>query len=517
MQLPSDQPTRHPLRPGFALAGLTLLLGFASAAWGAEEWRLTVGSATATPGQSIEIPITLTTGDTPVAAIAFTVTYDPARLILDADPSAGSKVEVPVPTEFTSSSWLSVAGNSIGITIYDGAAPIGTLPDGTLALLRFRVLPGAEGFAPVRIEMPSNVSASDDQGRKLSGRITGEGGVAIGLARPRLVTSISSLHFGSIPIGSRVEKTVVATNAGAAPLTLREVHLEGDPGFGTSFTTVRELAAGESISLPVWFTAARRGAFAARLRIESAELAPAGIELFAAGTDGEFFYDRHLVIPAVARFPGAEDSLWRSTLHLYNGGGVPAGARMSVIRAGGLAPLGPIEIRIEPASAMSWEDLIGGLFGEIDTGGALLIETSTSDLHARSTTYHLRQDGGQVPQSVPALELSRLFHSGEAAYLIGIERSSRRRTNITLMNLGSTHATLRAEIFDSNGVFLGSSELEIPPHRINSGVPLLERAGVLETSGLTIVVTATTENATFFAYASTVDQISGAPVFQSPR
>jgi hypothetical protein len=167
------------LRLGLLLAALVWAMAAASYALAAEPgWSLAVGTATAAPQTAVELPIALTSGSAPVSAIAFSLEFDSTKLVLDADPKLGSKVEIPAPTRFISSSWVGDEAGTIGVAVYDGTRPIGTLEDGTIAKVRFRVLAGASGFAAVRVSRSRPFSAAGERGEPLEGTIA-DGGIAI--------------------------------------------------------------------------------------------------------------------------------------------------------------------------------------------------------------------------------------------------------------------------------------------------------------------------------------------------
>ncbi|HSN68366.1 MAG TPA: cohesin domain-containing protein, partial [Thermoanaerobaculia bacterium] len=166
---PSD-PSTPTLRLGFLLAALVMVMAAANSALAAEgRWALAIGTATAAPQTAVEIPVVLSTNGARVSAIAFSVDFDASKLALDADPTLGSKVEIPAPTKFTSSSWVGTEAGAIGVAVYDRTRPIGVLADGTIARIRFRVLQGASGFAPVRVSLTKPYSAAGPSGEPLEG------------------------------------------------------------------------------------------------------------------------------------------------------------------------------------------------------------------------------------------------------------------------------------------------------------------------------------------------------------
>jgi hypothetical protein len=492
------------------------LAAFPQLAAAAPAWSVVVGSASATPGDSVDIPILLETGGVEISAIAFTIEWDSAKLLLAGDPAAGSKVDLPVPARFTSSSWVSSAGSSIGVTVYDRQRPLESLPDGPVAILRFRVRPEAQGFAAVTVRRES-LSASTAEAALVTGARIVAGGVSINATSPSLHLTPSDLHFGSVRLGATERRTAVVVNAGSGTLTLQEVRLEGSPAFSVVAPPVpRVIQAGSSLPLELAFTPAERGEVSARLIAISAEAGTATIELRGAGSEGELYYDRRLIVPAVASLEGGDGSRWLSTLTLYNAGSTPAGARLYLLRAGAAGFQTEVSVTVEAGKSASWADVVGELFEEESVSGALRIDTTTDALIVRSSTYNETSDGGRIAQSVPVIAQIQLFHTGEEARLIGLEKSGDRRTNVTVMNLGSTPASLAVELLDAQGTLLDSMTLSLEAGQIAPVIPLIDRLSN-DAADLVILVRATTPGAEFFAYASTVDRRTGAPLFQSPR
>ncbi|MFN2441734.1 MAG: cohesin domain-containing protein, partial [Thermoanaerobaculia bacterium] len=401
------------MRIALLLAALAAVPPLATAAPGT--WTVMTGSASAAPGDSVDVPILLQTDGVSISAIAFTVEWDADKLLLAGDPAAGSKVDLPAPAHFTSSSWVSSAGSSVGVTVYDRQRPIESLADGPLAILRFQVRPQAQGFARVAVRTGS-LSASAPQGTLVNGAGIIPGGVSISSARPSLHLVPLDIHFGSVGIGSSEKRTAVAVNAGSGVLTLLEVRLEGSPAFSVSGTALpRQIAAGSSIPLELVFTPGNRGETSARLVAVSAEAGTATIQLRGAGSEGELYHDRRLVVPAVASLAGGDGSRWFSTLSFYNSGTTPAGARLRLVRAGLPGLEREVELIIQAGESIGWSDVLGELFDEDGVSGALRIDATTDALIVRSSTYNQMSGGGRIAQSVPVIAWTELFHTGEEA------------------------------------------------------------------------------------------------------
>lgn len=504
--------TERSLHLGFALVVAVAALFTAQLAHAAT-WELEIASVSGRPGELVDVPVTLRTGELHLAALSFTIRYDASRLSLAADPAAGSKVEITAPGEFTASSWTSATGEGeLGVVIYDPAPPVAALPDGVLATIRFRIREGAEGFAPVALSRDYPPSGADERARALPPAIVREGGVAIASARPWLALSTAEVHFGSVPLQQTSRRTIVITNLGGADLTLTAIRIEGDASFTAGSPGLpRTLPARGSLPVELRFDAMERGERTARLVVEAEGGLSIGAQLRGAGSSGEMILDRTLIVPAVGRLQMPDGSSWVTSLAAFNAGELPARARFTLLR-GDLPSVGPVDVTIPPRSTMRWDDAVGELFGALDSSGALRVETSTDAVILTATTDHRLAAGGRIGQSVPVLAPTDLIRSGQRIHVVDVERSPSRRSNLTALNLGPEPLGLRITALSRNGEELASRELIVGGWSSRGFGEMLDGLG----EPVTIVIEATSENSTYFAYASTVDVATGAPVFQSP-
>ncbi|HUP66404.1 MAG TPA: hypothetical protein VM557_14095 [Thermoanaerobaculia bacterium] len=222
-----------------------------------------------------------------------------------------------------------------------------------------------------------------------------------------------------------------------------------------------------------------------------------------------------LILPAAIRFDD-ESARWRSSLDLFNAAPNPAAVRLILLPSSPGAARITRDVLLEPAASTGWSDVIRDLFGIEEARGALLVE-SRDEIVARSSTYQLLPNGGRLAQSIPVIPLDRMFRSGDTAHLIGLERSDGRTTNVTIVNLGFAAATFELELLDAAGKRLGVTETTVPPGQSASDFPLLSAPGLAGRSGLAMNIRSLSDGALFFSYASTVDQRSGSPLFQSAR
>ncbi len=515
-----------------SLFGARVLLSLVSglfllpAALSAGEHRLSVSSVTAAPGGRVEVEVRFEANASQVSAIAFRIDYDESRLVFDGTslyPGRLRFVTFEVDEQLTAASFFFPRNRDgeIGISVFDSRAPFEAIPPGPIAKISFDVKPGVDGFAWIRLA-DEDPSAADVDGNSVPVSFsTPIGGVAISPQRPSLAVTPAPIHFGSIPTGKISLRPVVLTNAGNAPLTISRITLEAASSFSIAAQPKDHLSLrpGDSTTVTLAFSYPIEGSFDGHLRIELGSPAPSPVLIPVSGSvvlQGHFLYENRKLIPAVARLAGARDSRWRSTLTLHNSGEYPAGALLTLRASFGTSPE-PKEISLAPGKSRHFDDVVTELFPEFTGSGMLLVDSSSEDLIARSATTNDQASGGSIGQTVPVVSWRDLFHTGQTAYLIGLDRTAEKRTNLALLNLGSEEAVIRAELVDKEGVVLGFRDYLIQPGSIMAGLDLFDAAGATDIRNLTARFRATSENATFYVYASTVDNRTGSPIFQAPR
>ncbi|HVT03345.1 MAG TPA: choice-of-anchor D domain-containing protein [Thermoanaerobaculia bacterium] len=483
----------------------------------ASSFLLKVDSRNANAGSTVTVPVRLQESDASAGALAFVVAYDATRLALR---PSGQEFALPapaVPPSFQISSYSTVEGDvgRVGIVIFDPHLPMATIPSGVITDLVFNVLPGADGFAFVRIDSLTKPSASDAVGNDIPYAGKQDGGITITPNRAILSVEPATVGFGSVPLGSAAERLLIIANSGTAPLSISRISVADGPFRVSSFPVPLVLNPGASLSLTVNFASTAPGTFASVIKIESGG-SSLEIPLTAAATEGQSFsYSERFLLPAAARVPGANGSQWRTRLTMFNRDQFTAGLRLRY-----LASTGETEVIKEyvlaPDESRRIDDVISDL-GLEQGNGAIEIDLSTPEIVLTSSTYNVTTRGGQTSEAVPLVSWSDLFHTGRRVALIGLDRSAARRTSVTLMNLSAKAAVLTVDLRDESGRSLGKRDYQLQAGQILSGIDIFELLAGLESKDLTLVISTITADATFYAFASIVDNETGAPLYEEAR
>ncbi len=236
-----------------------------------------------------------------------------------------------------------------------------------------------------------------------------------------------------------------------------------------------------------------------------ADGSPVVAERVAAGTT--------LYIPAAAHSSGAAGTLWRTDLELHNPGDAAVAVTVALLKRN--------ESNMEPAtsqltlaagSSQRFEDVLADLFS-FSGAAALRLVVSDGEVLASSRTYNDRPDG-TYGQLVPAFTAAQAFGDGEPARIVQLSESDSDetgyRTNIGLLNLGSSTLLAELDLYTSDGTLLGSVDQYVSPYEYRQLDRVFRQVtSVTVDDGYAVIA----GYEPFLAYASVVDNRTGDPVF----
>lgn len=497
-----------------------LLISLLGSPLGAYELKLS--SAASQPGRFVEMPVSFASHGTPVAALVFEVEFDTSRLQFDLGIGKIGVSASASESDYTATTFNEALGNGrIGISIYDPLAPISRIPDGELLRLRFLIREGAEGFAYVRVALTPGPDAADASGMKVAvwNPSVQQSGVFIAAARAQFAASPRLMSFGSVELGRLARRELLLNNVGGAGALIHRLRIEPETAgfsFSESLTLPMAVRPNATILVPIQFHSDEPGQHAAAIVVES-NAATTRLEIPLSASvvpEGSFAYDSRFLLPAAAKLRGANGTIWRSTMALVNPREEELSAILTLLPARGT----PVtrELRIAGGESRYFSDLVAEIFESSDTSGAVVIDSSSPDLIIRSTTISEAADGGTAGQAVPTVPWRELFRTGETAYLAGLEHSSAKHTNLALLNLTTATIAVSVELF-RRGVSAGSRTYVLEPQQLAQSLDVFEALEVKDETEILARIRATSPDAIFFAYASTVDRRTGSPVFQSAR
>jgi alpha-tubulin suppressor-like RCC1 family protein len=217
------------------------------------------------------------------------------------------------------------------------------------------------------------------------------------------------------------------------------------------------------------------------------------------------------LIPAAAHVAGAAGTSWMSDLAIHNLGDQVASVRLYLLPSGsGNASVRGRAMEVAAEASLALTDAVLGLFGESSASGSILVGAD-QDLVITSRTYN-NAASGTFGQYVPGLAVGDALGVGDEARLIQLTRNNDFRTNIGFANAVNRETVVTVDLRRANGSQVAAKTFTVAPYGYLQKNDIF---GVNVDDGYAIV-RSDTQGATFFTYASVVDNQSGDPVLVLP-
>ncbi len=233
---------------------------------------------------------------------------------------------------------------------------------------------------------------------------------------------------------------------------------------------------------------------------------------------------RPIFVAAAAHVAGVAGTNWRTDLEIHNWSDAHASYTIELLEHGknNSSP----EMRsfaLAPGKSTRFVDVLDTVF-DFEGGAALRITTQQGRLLVTSRTYNLLRAGNPAGlpagatfgQYIPGLTENRSIGFGEEGRLVQLthsaDDSTGSRTNLVLVNAGSTRIDMVVDLYRANGSAVGTVNRSLAPYEYRQ----LNRVFAAVTGSSVgdgyAVVRTTTEGGRFFALASVVDNLTGDPV-----
>jgi hypothetical protein len=187
------------------------------------------------------------------------------------------------------------------------------------------------------------------------------------------------------------------------------------------------------------------------------------VVLLAAATALALNPSSEVFVPAAARGPGANGSVWVTDLYLFNPGVTTVAADVYWLpRDTDNSGASPVSFTLAGGETLVLEDVILETFG-FDSGAGAFRIVGTGSLVVNSRIYNLSGSAtfGQGFEGIPA---SAALTAGSSTDVVGLSENSAFRTNVFAVNTGASTATIDLELRDSNGTTLASRSYDLPPY-----------------------------------------------------
>lgn len=218
--------------------------------------------------------------------------------------------------------------------------------------------------------------------------------------------------------------------------------------------------------------------------------------------------DTTVVIPIIARAPGAPPSLWRTDVFIGNPYTPTAVITMKFYVSGG--SMLQSTITLQPFNTATLPDIVLNTFG-LTTGSGELELTCATSIEARANIYNAGSSVGNFGQAVPGLGKSTLRIQ---AYLYGLSGIDGNRCNIGVTNPNDFDLTVQLMVLDSSNHILHVRNVPLSPHQNVQYNDIFTTFGIAPQAGVIVQFTTGGDiGNVIYGYASMVRNDSGDPIF----
>ncbi len=216
-------------------------------------------------------------------------------------------------------------------------------------------------------------------------------------------------------------------------------------------------------------------------------------------------------VPVVSHAPGAQGSQWRADVGLRNPGPSSIDAELRLHASGATRTL---PVSVPAGGQVVVRDVVGGMgysgAGSLEVWAPGRLEITSRSYNERSAGDDC-SPGGTLGQSLDGLQVSQGLAAGQAAWIPQLQEDSAFRTNIGLVNTGSTEATVLVKLYDESGVEVGSFTVALAPGQwYQDNRPFANRAGLADLAAGSARVEVLSGSGVV-AYGSVVDNVTNDP------
>ncbi len=220
-----------------------------------------------------------------------------------------------------------------------------------------------------------------------------------------------------------------------------------------------------------------------------------------------------LLVPGVAHLPGTGGTVWRSDVAVVNPGSTGADLTLTFYDHDS----GQSTIASRPLAAgasVEWRDVLVTVLGLASASAAkgILQVAATAPVVVSCRTYNQETVTRTYGQQLPALGEADALSGGDTVIVPHLKSTSGFRTNLGVVNLGTSEATLTVRVFGTSGEAIGSAKtLSVAAGRWRQQGDVVGWVGGGSAEIAYATVTATPAAAQVWVYASLVDNASGDP------
>ncbi|HNX48704.1 MAG TPA: hypothetical protein PKL08_00955 [Thermoanaerobaculaceae bacterium] len=222
-------------------------------------------------------------------------------------------------------------------------------------------------------------------------------------------------------------------------------------------------------------------------------------------------------VPGAASLTGTGGSNWRTDLEVHNPGTTRASYEIALLTRDQDNP-DPLKttFSLDPGKSVRYGNALQSIF-QVSGAATLRVSPTAGRIMVTSRTYD-DQLAGTYGQFVAGRTATRAIGYGSSARLVLLSQSLDPtrgfRTNLGLVNVTSQTISVEVKAYRGNGTLIGTQVWSLGPYRsIQRNEALSKDFASGETEDAFLVLRTTTAGASFFAYASVIDNRSNDPIY----
>jgi len=169
-------------------------------------------------------------------------------------------------------------------------------------------------------------------------------------------------------------------------------------------------------------------------------------------------------------------------------------------------------VTLAAGKAVTWEDVLGGLFGLTSGYGAIRVVSPDVPLVVAGETSTPGPAGGTFGQSVPASGADGLVENGAPRSIAGIREDAKFRTNLVLANATEADVVVDVRLLSATGAPLAAGSWTLPPLGMTQVTQVVRDLGVgADLQNGRVLLSTATPGGKFASYAAVIDRTTNDP------
>ena len=225
------------------------------------------------------------------------------------------------------------------------------------------------------------------------------------------------------------------------------------------------------------------------------------------------------ILPSSARSGGQGGAFYTTRLTLANRTGADAAVTLKFLGhdadgRGGLQK----SATVAAGKAVTWEDVLGSLFGASSGYGAIRVSSPDVALTVAGETSTPGPSGGTFGQSVPASGAADVVEYGAPRSIAAVREDAKFRTNLVLANATEATLVVDGKLVSSAGVQLAAGSWTLSPLGMTQVTEVVRDLGVTsDLKNARLVLSTPTPGGKFATYAAVIDRTTNDPRTLLPR